>query len=220
MRLNPYHPNWYWNIEGLCLQIAASTRRPSTLSSVSTTRSSGSRPISPPATPMCGRDERATHHCLRLFAARPDFNMSWFRRGLPVSSAPHLHRLLDGFRRAGIKDGPGINLPSILVRMTRFAACQRPLRKTAGRGDFVRRNLTDSDGPTATLVGAQPRAGRARLATGFRGSFICSVVCVTADAMPSSTMPSVAAATPRAATATGLISICGSPRRPPTEMPV
>jgi hypothetical protein len=51
---------------------------------------------------MCDRDDRATHHRLRLFTAQPNFSMSWFRQGLPISSAPHLHRFLESFRRAGI----------------------------------------------------------------------------------------------------------------------
>jgi DNA-binding SARP family transcriptional activator/Tfp pilus assembly protein PilF len=104
MRLNPYHPNWYWNIEGLCLQIAAKYQEAIEAYSRIDHPHFWVEAYLAACQAMCGREERATHHRLRLFAARPDFGMSWFRRGLPVSSAPHLHRFLESFRRAGIKD--------------------------------------------------------------------------------------------------------------------
>ena len=104
MRLNPYHPNWYWNIEGLCLLIAARYQEAIEAFARIDHPHFWVEAYLAACEAMCGRDERATHHRLRLFATRPDFNMSWFRRGLPVSSAPHLHRFLESFRRAGIKD--------------------------------------------------------------------------------------------------------------------
>ena len=102
MRLNPYHPNWYWNIEGLCLHhigryeeaIAAYHRIDVPQFWVEAYLAA--------CHAMCGRDERAAYHRKRLFAMYPDFNLTVFRRGLPGRYEPQ--RFLDTFRRAGLKD--------------------------------------------------------------------------------------------------------------------
>ena len=103
MRLNPYHPNWYWNIEGLCLHIAANYQKAIEAYSRIDHPHFWVEAYLAACYAMCGKDELAAHHRGRLLAACPDFNMTWFRRGLPVSSRPHLERLLEGFRRAGIQ---------------------------------------------------------------------------------------------------------------------
>ena len=53
---------------------------------------------------VCGQKDRTALHLGRLFAMRPEFNMSWFRTGLPISSEANMRRLLDSLRLAGIPD--------------------------------------------------------------------------------------------------------------------
>ena len=102
MRLNPYHPNWYWNIEGLCQHrigkyedaIAAYERIDVPQFWVEAYLAA--------CHAMCGSDERAAYHRNRLLMMYPDFNLTVFRRGLPWQYEPQL--FLETFRRAGLKD--------------------------------------------------------------------------------------------------------------------
>jgi adenylate cyclase len=104
MRLNPYHPNWYWNIEGRCLH---------TLGRYEEAIAAFERVDAPQfwieaylaaCHAMCGRTQRAADHLDRLRAMRPDFRLSDFRRWLPYLSDTTLQRFLETFRRAGIED--------------------------------------------------------------------------------------------------------------------
>jgi adenylate cyclase len=102
MRLNPYHPNWYWNIEGLCLHhieryeeaIAAYDRIDVPQFWVEAYLAA--------CHAMCGHIDRAAYHRRRLLAMYPGFNLTVFRRGLPGLHEPT--RFLDSFRAAGIED--------------------------------------------------------------------------------------------------------------------
>jgi len=104
MRLNPYHPNWYWNIEGRCLHtlgryeeaIAAFKRVDVPQFWV------GAYLAACHAT--CDRPQRAADHRDRLRAMRPDFRLNDFRRYLVYRSDTTLQRFLETFRRAGIED--------------------------------------------------------------------------------------------------------------------
>lgn len=104
MRLNPYHPNWYWNIEGRCLHtlgryeeaIAAFDR-------VDTPQFWGEAYLAA-CHAMCGRPQRAADHRARLRAMRPDFRLNDFRSWLPYRSETSLERFLETFRRAEIED--------------------------------------------------------------------------------------------------------------------
>jgi adenylate cyclase len=104
MRLNPYHPNWYWNIEGRCLH---------TLGRYEEAIAAFERVDAPQfwveayfaaCHAMCGRPQRAAYHLDRLRATRPDFRLNDFRRGLPYRWETSLQRFLETFRRAGIED--------------------------------------------------------------------------------------------------------------------
>jgi adenylate cyclase len=104
MRLNPYHPNWYWHIEGRCLHtlgryedaIAAFERVDDlafwTLAYLAACHA------------MCDLPERAAHYLERLRTVRPDFRLNDFRKWLPYRSETTLERFLETLRRAGIED--------------------------------------------------------------------------------------------------------------------
>jgi len=104
MRLNPYHPNWYWNLEGRCLHtggrydeaIAAFERidAPQFWVEAYLAACHAAR----------GRNERAARHLSRLKQMRPDFRLSTFRTMLPYRNEDTLERLLESFRMAGIED--------------------------------------------------------------------------------------------------------------------
>ena len=104
MRLNPYHPNWYWNLEGRCLQsagrydeaIAAFERIDAPQFWVEAYLAA--------CHAMCGHSERAADHLRRLRAMRPDFRLSVFRKVLPYRNEASLQRLLETFRKAGLED--------------------------------------------------------------------------------------------------------------------
>ncbi len=104
MRLNPFHPNWYWNIEGLCLQIADRHQEAIEAYERVDQPQFWVEAYLAACNAVCGRMDRTALHRDRLLAMRPDFTMSWFRAGLPVSSEAHLRRLLESLRLAGIPD--------------------------------------------------------------------------------------------------------------------
>jgi len=104
MRLNPYHPNWYWNLIGRSLHTAG--RYEEAISAFAR--------IDAPqfwvdaylaaCHAMCGSKERAEHHLENLYATWPDFRLNTFRRVLPYRNQDTLERFLDTFRAAGIED--------------------------------------------------------------------------------------------------------------------
>ena len=105
MRLNPYHPNWYWNLEGRCLHTAGRYDEAiAAFRSRSTSRSSGSEAYLAACHAMCGRHERARYHVDRLYELRPDFRLSSFQKVLPYLNKETLERFLETFRQAGIPD--------------------------------------------------------------------------------------------------------------------
>ena len=104
MRLNPYHPNWYWNIEGRCLH---------TLGRYEEAIAAFERVDVPQfwveaylaaCHAMSGRPQRAADHLNRLRAMRPSFRLNDFRKWLPYRSETTLQRFLATFRRAELED--------------------------------------------------------------------------------------------------------------------
>ena len=103
-RLNPYHPNWYWNIEGRCLHTLGRYEQAiDAFERVDAPQFWGEAYLAA-CHAMCGRPQRAADHLDRLRAMRPDFCLSDFKRWLPYRSDTTLQRFLETFRRAGIKD--------------------------------------------------------------------------------------------------------------------
>ena len=104
MQLNPYHPNWSWNLEGRCLHTAARYEE-----AIAAFRRIDAPPFWTEAYlaachAMCGRHERARYHVDRLYELRPDFRLSSFQKVLPYLNKETLERFLETFRQAGIPD--------------------------------------------------------------------------------------------------------------------
>jgi TolB-like protein/DNA-binding winged helix-turn-helix (wHTH) protein len=102
MRLNPFHPNWYWNIEGRVLH---------TLGRFEAAEHAFARVTNPPfwthaylaaCAAALGRPGRAAEHRARLRAACPDFTLARFARIFPYRNPATEARFLDGLRAAGL----------------------------------------------------------------------------------------------------------------------
>jgi adenylate cyclase len=104
MRLNPYHPNWYWNLEGRCLQSAGQYDEAITAFEHIDVPQFWVEAYLAACHAMCGHDDRAADHLSRLRAMRPDFRLNVFRKMLPYRNETSLQRLLETFRAVGIED--------------------------------------------------------------------------------------------------------------------
>lgn len=104
MRLNPYHPNWYWNLEGRCLHTDGRYEEAITAFGRIDNPQFWVEAYLAACHAMCGRMEAAQHHVARLTEMRPDFRLSTFRRLLPYRNPDSLQRFLETFRKAGIRD--------------------------------------------------------------------------------------------------------------------
>ena len=104
MRFNPFHPNWYWNIEGICLHICGRYEEAISAYDRVDVPQFWVEAYLAACHAMCGRDERAAYHRERLLAMYPDLTLTVFRRGLPLQNAASLNQFLETFRRAGLKD--------------------------------------------------------------------------------------------------------------------
>ncbi len=101
-RLNPFHPNWYWNIEGRVLH---------TLGRFEEAEAAFGRVANPPfwthaylaaCAAALGRPDRAADHRARLLAAFPDFTLARFARIFPYRNPATEARFLEGLRAAGL----------------------------------------------------------------------------------------------------------------------
>lgn len=102
MRLNPFHPNWYWNIEGRVLH---------TLGRFEAATRAFERVASPPfwtiaymaacATAL-GQDDRAAALRDRLRASRPDFTLARFATIFPYRNPATEAAFLASLRAAGL----------------------------------------------------------------------------------------------------------------------
>jgi len=104
MRLNPFYPDWYWNIMGRCWH--AMGRYADALDAFE-------RIELPPfwvnaylaaCNQQLGRVDRAKLHCHRTLEEYPDFRVSAYSRLFPYRSAAIRERLLDTLRAAGLPD--------------------------------------------------------------------------------------------------------------------
>ena len=102
MRLNPFHPNWYWNIEGRCLH---------TMGRFEEAIAAFERVANPPFWTLAylascaaalGRTERAAEMRQRLMASRPDFTLERFETIFPYRNPETAARFLDTLRAAGV----------------------------------------------------------------------------------------------------------------------
>lgn len=104
MRLNPFHPNWYWNIEGRCHHTAGRYDQAIAAFERLDTPQFWNEAYLAACHAMSGRHEQAAHHVRRLHEMLPDFRLTTFRKIFPYSNSDTLERFLDTFRQAGISD--------------------------------------------------------------------------------------------------------------------
>jgi adenylate cyclase len=104
MRLNPYHPNWYWHSLARVLHTAG--RYDEALDAYN-------HIADPPSffhayVAAChaqlGRMDDARTHAALALEARPDFSVAAWGRILPFKNGADLQRFLDGLRKAGLPE--------------------------------------------------------------------------------------------------------------------
>jgi adenylate cyclase len=104
MRLNPYHPNWYWNSMAHAMHSAGLYAE---------ALDAYGRVAEPPSfhdayVAAChaelGEMEKARAHAKLALEARPDFAVSGWGRRLPYKNEEDLQRFLNGFRKAGLPE--------------------------------------------------------------------------------------------------------------------
>lgn len=102
MRLNPFHPSWYWNMVGRCLH---------TLGRFDEALECFIRMEDPPfyvfgyiasCLAMLGDEDGARVHRDRLYALRPDFSLRQFRTIFPYKNTETAERYFGSFAKAGI----------------------------------------------------------------------------------------------------------------------
>ena len=102
MRLNPFHPSWYWNMVGRCLH---------TLGRFDEAIECFRRMEDPPfyvhgyiasCLAMLGDEDGAKIERDRLYAARPDFDLQQFRSIFPYKNSQTAERFFQTFAKAGI----------------------------------------------------------------------------------------------------------------------
>lgn len=104
MRLNPFHPNWYWNIEGRCHHTAGRYDQAIAAFERLDTPQFWNEAYLAACHAMSGRHEQAAQHVRQLREMLPDFRLATFRKAFPYSNNDTLERFLDTFREAGIRD--------------------------------------------------------------------------------------------------------------------
>lgn len=107
MRLNPYHPAWYWNMEGRCLH---------TLGRLEEAVERFRRIPAPPfyvhaylaaCLTRLGRTAEAEEERRAVFAGKPDFDLGAFAEIFPYKTPETLAAYLEDFRAAGLDRPPG-----------------------------------------------------------------------------------------------------------------
>lgn len=106
MRLNPYHPNWYWGIQGRCLH---------TLGRFAEARDAFLRMRNPPfytyaylaaCHTALGDDDAAAAAHASLYRLRPDFEMESFRSIFPYRNPATMDRYWATLIAAGVDKPP------------------------------------------------------------------------------------------------------------------
>lgn len=104
MRLNPFHPNWYWNVYGRCLHTAG--RYEEAIAAFNRLEATPFWVLAYQAAchAMIGAHDQAAVYVSRLELDRKDFGLRLFRTALPYRSDVTLKRFLDTFRAAGFRE--------------------------------------------------------------------------------------------------------------------
>lgn len=104
MRLNPFHPNWYWNLEGRCLHTAGHYEDAISAFERIEAPQFWVEAYLAACHAVCGRTDQASRHVAQLDNMRPGFRLGTFRHTLPYRNEETLERFLDTFRKAGLED--------------------------------------------------------------------------------------------------------------------
>jgi Putative Zn-dependent protease, contains TPR repeats len=104
LRLNPYHPNWYWNTFARVLHAAGHYAEALDAYSRIAERPSFYDAYVAACHAELGHMEEARAHAESALKVRPDFSIGTWSRGLPYKNDADLQRFLDGLRKAGLPE--------------------------------------------------------------------------------------------------------------------
>jgi adenylate cyclase len=104
MQLNPYHPNWYWNLLARVLHTAGRYAEALDDYGRIAERPSFYHAYVAACHAELGRMEEARKHTALALQARPDFSVAAWGKRLPYKNEADLQRFLDGLRKAGLPE--------------------------------------------------------------------------------------------------------------------
>jgi adenylate cyclase len=104
MRLNPYHPNWYWDALAVVLHSAGRYSEALDAYSRIVERSSFYHAYVAACHAELGQMEEARRHADLALQARPDFSVSTWGERLPFKNEADLQYFLEGMRKAGLPE--------------------------------------------------------------------------------------------------------------------
>jgi adenylate cyclase len=104
MRLNPYHPSWYWNSLAHDLHSAGFYAEALDAYGRISERPSYYHAYIAACHAELGEMEKARAHAKLALEARPDFTVSSWGKRLPYKDQADLQRFLNGFRKAGLPE--------------------------------------------------------------------------------------------------------------------
>ena len=104
MRLDPYHPNWYWEVFAKVLHSAGCYAEALDAYSRIAERPSFYHAYVAGCYAELGRTEDARRHTVLALEARPDFSVATWGKRLPYKNEADLQRFLDGLRKAGLPE--------------------------------------------------------------------------------------------------------------------
>jgi len=104
MRLNPYHPNWYWNSIAHALHAAGRYAEALDAYGHIADRPSFYHAYVAACHGELGQMEEARNHAALALQARPDFSVAAWGKSLAYKNESYLQRFLDGLRKAGLPE--------------------------------------------------------------------------------------------------------------------
>jgi adenylate cyclase len=104
MRLNPYHPNWYWHCLARVLHTAGRYEEALDAYNRIMDRPSFFHAYVAACHAEMGRMAEARAHVFLALEAKPDFSVGAWGKTLPLKSDADLQRFLDGLRKAGLPE--------------------------------------------------------------------------------------------------------------------
>lgn len=102
MRLNPYHPNWYWNVLGRCLHSAGDYKAAIPVFEGVINPQFWTNVYLAACYAAAGNSDKAAEHRARALAQRPDFTIEGFTHYLPYRNPEDLRRYVETLRAAAL----------------------------------------------------------------------------------------------------------------------